>query len=119
MSLLDHDQWRRGHRRPWWQWNILTLFAALFLLVWMRELLEIKSGVWLLCGVIFFLWLALPMAVPHAARTALDDSGDESGASNEQPTIWQKSAVIRIVGLLLILWTLVQLLTNFADIRIR
>ena len=24
------DSWRLGHHRPWWQWNVITLFVSLF-----------------------------------------------------------------------------------------
>jgi hypothetical protein len=27
------SKWRLGHHRPWWQWNVLTLAAALFVLI--------------------------------------------------------------------------------------
>jgi hypothetical protein len=66
--MLDNDKWRLGHHRPWWQWNVLTLAAALFVLIWSRELFELERGVWPLCVLIFFVWLVIPLAVPEPVR---------------------------------------------------
>jgi hypothetical protein len=56
------DPWRLGHRRPWWQWNVLTLFVALFALVWLRELAELSSGMtWILCLFVFAIWTLGPL----------------------------------------------------------
>lgn len=38
------DRRSRGHKRPWWDFNVLTLFAALFVLVWIRFLFEMQQG---------------------------------------------------------------------------
>lgn len=40
----DDDLWQRGHRRPWWYFNVLTLFGALFVLVWLRFLFDLPQG---------------------------------------------------------------------------
>jgi hypothetical protein len=56
------DPWRLGHRRPWWQWNVVTLFAALFVLVWVREFLQLTPGVNIfVCFVLFTAWVAGPL----------------------------------------------------------
>lgn len=61
MPRLDKKQWRLGHKRPWWQWNVLTLFAALFVLIWAREILSLKLGsAALLCFAVFMTWGLLP-----------------------------------------------------------
>ena len=58
------DLWRQGHRRPWWQWNVLTLFASLFILIWARELAGIsQEATWLLCIAALGLWFLYPLAV--------------------------------------------------------
>jgi hypothetical protein len=65
---------RLGHRRPWWQWNVLTLFAALFVLVWMRELARLPQfATWVICVAILAVWalgpiLSLELPPPRAAR---------------------------------------------------
>ena len=62
MPTLNKDQWRLGHRRPWWQWNVLTLFAALFVLVWARELLSLHYMLtWSLFVAVFVVWLLSPL----------------------------------------------------------
>jgi hypothetical protein len=55
------DPWRMGHRRPWWQWNVVTLFVALFLLVWVRELFRLsQTATWVTCVGLLFAWLMGP-----------------------------------------------------------
>lgn len=59
---VEEDLWRQGHRRPWWMWNVLSLFAALFALVWLRFLFSLpQSAVWILCFAIIGGWLFLPL----------------------------------------------------------
>jgi hypothetical protein len=51
------DLWRLGHRRPWWQWNVITLFVALFVLVWVRELARLpQTASWIICVGILTAW---------------------------------------------------------------
>src|SRR5688500_11546987 len=51
------DLWRMGHRRPWWQWNVITLFVTLFLLVWARELFRLSQTItWLTCVGLLLAW---------------------------------------------------------------
>jgi mannose-6-phosphate isomerase-like protein (cupin superfamily) len=38
------DLSQRGRRRPWWNFNLLTLLASLFVLVWIRYLLDLQQG---------------------------------------------------------------------------
>jgi hypothetical protein len=50
-----------GHRRPWWQWNVVTLFVALFVLVWARELLRLnQTATWLTCVCLLLAWAIGP-----------------------------------------------------------
>jgi quinol-cytochrome oxidoreductase complex cytochrome b subunit len=64
------DPWRLGHRRPWWQWNVLTLFGALFALVWLREMAELSSGAtWFVCLFVFAVWVLAPMPSLEPAPT--------------------------------------------------
>jgi hypothetical protein len=61
MASFDQNQWRLGHRRPWWHWNVVTLFAAMFVLIWMRELFDVPfPHSLLLFGVLLCVWLYLP-----------------------------------------------------------
>jgi hypothetical protein len=56
-AKVKPDSWRLGHRRPWWQWNVLTLFVALFLLVWLRELARLPTtSTWVICLLIIAVW---------------------------------------------------------------
>ncbi|HEX6961156.1 MAG TPA: hypothetical protein VF175_04770 [Lacipirellula sp.] len=56
------DPWRMGHRRPWWQWNVITLFVVLFALVWARELLHLgQSLTWLTCAAALAAWSLGPI----------------------------------------------------------
>lgn len=70
------DPWRLGHHRPWWQWNVITLFVSLFILIWARELLRIsQTATWMLCVAVFCVWALAPAIVE--AITAVDDSAGE------------------------------------------
>ena len=61
MSAFDRTQWRLGHRRAWWNWNLLTLFVASFLLIWMREWFDLSFQRSLLMFVALVgVWLYLP-----------------------------------------------------------
>lgn len=58
------DPWRLGHHRPWWQWNVITLFVSLFVLIWARELLRIsQTATWMLCVAVFCVWALAPAIV--------------------------------------------------------
>ena len=61
-QVFSKEFWRLGHRRPWWQWNVITLFVPLFLLVWIREFLRVPQGVtWLTSMAVVAAWFLLPM----------------------------------------------------------
>jgi hypothetical protein len=61
-AFIDDDEWRLGHWRPWWQWNVITLCVVLFALVWMRELFGMGYvGTWILSLVVFLAWLVIPV----------------------------------------------------------
>jgi hypothetical protein len=67
------DFWRQGHKRPWWQWNVITLFVSLFALTWFRELAGIsQTATWITCVAVFSLWMLAPAIVE--AITAVDDT---------------------------------------------
>jgi len=60
-AVEPSDPWRLGHHRPWWQWNVITLFVSLFVLVWARELLRIsQTATWMLCVAVFCIWAIAP-----------------------------------------------------------
>jgi hypothetical protein len=64
------DFWRQGHKRPWWQWNVITLFVALFLLVWIREFGRLSQGVtWVTCVALIGAWVLVP-AIIESLRQA-------------------------------------------------
>jgi Na+/melibiose symporter-like transporter len=82
--MLDNNQWRLGHRRPWWQWNVLTLFAILFVLVWVREFFGVSYNMILLvCSLIVFLWLVVPIGSTAAAPRLPQIESQPSDASND------------------------------------
>jgi hypothetical protein len=88
MPALNKDQWRLGHRRPWWQWNVLTLFAALFVLVWVRELVSLHYVVtWLLCAAVLAVWLILPFLWQGVRDDLLPRRSESRGA---QPSTTQE-----------------------------
>lgn len=70
---MAHDEdelWDRGHKRPWWCFNVLTLFGMLFVLVWIRYLLDLQQGTTiLLTVVVVIVWLVL-----GAARQSVQES---------------------------------------------
>jgi hypothetical protein len=71
VATLNDDQWRLGHRRPWWQWNVITLFGALFVLIWVREVTSMSYTFTLVSSVIVFtLWVLLP-ELRHVGAVAL------------------------------------------------
>ena len=93
-AFIEDDEWRLGHWRPWWQWNVITLCVILFALVWMRELFGMGYvGTWILSFVVFLAWLLIPvwermqrdlMLANRAAAQASTDAEDsfpESRAS--------------------------------------
>jgi hypothetical protein len=58
------DFWRLGHKRPWWQWNVITLFVSLFALTWFRELAGVsQTATWMICVAVFSLWMLAPAIV--------------------------------------------------------
>lgn len=60
------ELWRLGHKRPWWQWNILTLFGALFVLAWVRELVGLApAATWVSALAVGGLWAFAPV---HSLR---------------------------------------------------
>jgi hypothetical protein len=57
----NDKQWRLGHRRPWWQWNVITLCVALFALAWTREIMSFGGTTTLVSSVLVFaFWAVLP-----------------------------------------------------------
>jgi mannose-6-phosphate isomerase-like protein (cupin superfamily) len=54
------DRLRRGHKRPWWDFNVLTLFASLFVLVWIRFLFDLHQGATItMTLLVIFGWILL------------------------------------------------------------
>jgi hypothetical protein len=76
------DAWRLGHRRPWWQWNVLSLFVPLFLLVWLRELAGLPTGpTWLLCLGILAAWAVAPLLILAPQAPPPDQHRDGASAA--------------------------------------
>jgi hypothetical protein len=74
-QIFSKQFWRLGHRRPWWQWNVITLFVPLFLLVWIRELFRVPQGVsWLMCMAVLAAWFFLPMLLIPSSDPSADSS---------------------------------------------
>jgi hypothetical protein len=71
------DPWRLGHHRPWWQWNVITLFVSLFVLIWARELLRIsQTATWMLCVAVITAWALVPaFAVEWQLSEGIGQSG--------------------------------------------
>lgn len=116
--MLDNDKWRLGHRRPWWQWNVLTLAAALFVLVvlvWCRELFQLKQGVWPLCLLIVFIWLVFPVLVPQPAGKNANDALPADDESTDE----RKPPSLRLAVWILILVLAFQLLVGIAPLALR
>lgn len=60
-------------RRPWWRWNIVTLFAALFVYAWVRELAALSPGAtWLGVISLFFCWGVVPMLFVATPLTTIE-----------------------------------------------
>ncbi|TWT34030.1 hypothetical protein KOR34_38660 [Posidoniimonas corsicana] len=52
----------KRERRPWWRWNIITLFVVLFVLAWVRELGGLSmNATWLMVFSVFFCWWVGPV----------------------------------------------------------
>lgn len=52
---------RRRELRPWWRWNLITLAATLFVLLWVRELTDMPlGGTWGVVVFAFFVWWLAP-----------------------------------------------------------
>jgi hypothetical protein len=93
----SREFWRRGHRRPWWQWNVLTLFAALFALVWARELLRLSQQLtWLISVCLLVTWFAAPALLMAPSREA--DAAIENPAGAKRPLLLAVAACL-IIGL--------------------
>ena len=72
--------WRQGHKRPWWQWNVITLFVSLFALTRFRELAGVSpTATWMICVAVFSLWVLAPAIVE--AITAVDDAESRAPAA--------------------------------------
>jgi hypothetical protein len=83
-QVFSREFWRLGHRRPWWQWNVITLFVPLFLLVWIREFLRVPQGAtWLLCVGVLTAWFLIPaLALPIPWRDAADSGHQADDAAS-------------------------------------
>jgi len=80
-QVFSKEFWRLGHRRPWWQWNVITLFVPLFLLVWMRELLRLtQPATWLMSLAVLTAWFLAPMLFIQAPEDERAIAGAEPGA---------------------------------------
>jgi len=103
MSALENDPWRLGHRRPWWQWNVITLMVALFVLVWLRELSNMDYYVaWLWCAIVLSAWLLFPF---------FREAGKAIGTGRVESPPWplsQRQRFVRFVAyaLLVLAWTM-------------
>jgi hypothetical protein len=68
------DFWRQGHRRPWWQWNVITLFVSLFVLIWIRELAGIsQTATWMICVLVIAAWAITPAIIDAFLNTGGGD----------------------------------------------
>lgn len=89
------DFWRQGHKRPWWQWNVITLFVSLFALTWIRELAGVsQTATWMICVAVFSLWMLAPAIVE--AITAVDDGAADARA----PTVGRAVAYLGSLAIL-------------------
>jgi hypothetical protein len=69
-DIGTRDFWRMGHRRPWWQWNVVTLFVGLFVLVWARELLRLpQTATWMIFVVVVTAWIVVPAVIMNDRRS--------------------------------------------------
>lgn len=68
------DFWRQGHRRPWWQWNVITLFVSLFVLIWIRELTGLsQTATWMICVLVIAAWAITPAIIDAFLNTGGGD----------------------------------------------
>ncbi len=82
------DFWRLGHKRPWWQWNVITLFVSLFALTWVRELARIsQTATWMICVGVFSLWVLVPAIVEaiNAVDSTATGDGTVGGRTDARP----------------------------------
>ncbi|TWT77759.1 hypothetical protein Pla123a_15550 [Posidoniimonas polymericola] len=64
-------------RRPWWRWNIVTLFVALFVYAWVRELAAFSPGAtWMGVVTLFFCWGVVPMLFVGTPLTTFEPPPD-------------------------------------------
>jgi mannose-6-phosphate isomerase-like protein (cupin superfamily) len=69
------DRRRLGHKRPWWDFNVLTLLASLFVLVWIRYLFDLQQGATIMLTLMaIFGWILLG-AFAQPVRTPLPPPG--------------------------------------------
>ena len=80
---VAQDPWRMGHRRPWWQWNVVTLFVGLFLLVWVRELFRLsQTTTWLTCVGLLFAWAIGPTIYLGPIETPRESFGERTAEAD-------------------------------------
>ena len=97
-AVKPGDFWRLGHKRPWWQWNVITLFVSLFALTWFRELAGVsQTATWMICVAVFSLWMLAPAIVE--AITAVDSSAFES-TDTRAPTVGRAVAYLGSLAIL-------------------
>jgi hypothetical protein len=105
-QVFSKEFWRLGHRRPWWQWNVITLFVPLFLLVWVRELLRVPQGVtWLMSMAVLAAWFLLPMILlpPSEPKTRSDSAaGDKASTAASVRPGYLISAMVMFVCVMLV-----------------
>jgi hypothetical protein len=111
----------RRERRPWWRWNIITLAVALFVLVWVRELLGFGAGAtWTCVFSIFLVWAVGPMlAVPTSLTTMAEAPrrGDQPSDSNPAPGWWRRNWMLvglRILSQVLLVLSVIHLVIFLA-----
>ena len=110
MPALDNEQWRLGHRRPWWQWNVITLMVALFALVWLRELSNMDYyATWLLSAIVLVAWSLFPLIV-EAGRTMATEIVIERAKSPPVPSS-RSERILRFVvfAMLMLAWLMLAL----------
>lgn len=82
----------RRQRRPWWQWNLITLAVLLFVLLWVSTLANFTpERIWTLVALIALIWWLAPgailkrwpwpLSVLMETRTRFGRSGHSYGAS--------------------------------------
>lgn len=115
----------RRQRRPWWRWNIIALFVALFLLAWVRELLGLSPlATWLSVFLVFGLWALAPAPFVLGELSTMPRPASQPAAPPIEPSViqWRRRngvlVFFKVLAIVLLSLSALHMLLNLMMVAI-